>query len=1404
MKLINILKRNFILPLTLLLIFASLIATLINIFYNSKYSRKDFLQKVKKGKDKSVSFILTLIQELLYERFQLVFDYLIIAREVLDKYHLNFDPQELKNMEYFTNYMVNLISLYASEKFEDLEENKMIWFINNETTDENFFHGIEFDNIFENQKKKYLQLKYLYLFSKLIPILKGFYNNFKGKESFCIDSFYMMNRKTELFIMYPIKEYSTYKQIYDFDTFTKNNRNCKNKDRNVPNYFYIFCRESFVNIENIYKKNPNRRMFITYPYQNMNKNEQNSINVVGICYIFNFTNNNDIIENDLYKKTLNDEIVVCADVVINSYIDILDEFQNQLFGYFYIIITNKEYPMYFPGMNDDPYFNDITRFEYNFSYFTFSILNVTNFNSITLPKLIKEYNPDTDIYIPNRNEIETDENNSYYTVKMEKDENTFQKGEEVYRYYIYPLFYDNYHLNSDINKLNEKNKEHVLSIIYVVNDKNMSEQFISLYPYIKFLSILYCFTFLVIGTIILNCAYYGIFIISNNITKPIKDIKTRLKAGLSKKNIYLKGLKDENEFTYEGININKLISLGLIGKKTKILNKKMEQDNNDEINMDFDRNSNDLFGRYILGNENLLKGNNTNAEDDEVEENQKFLNTDENIINEEEEEDEEDDEADDDTDDIPLVKNSEINNQFNLLLDLKKVILFMRGPQVNFKGTNIIKFISCDKVFNEIKNKLGENVCLSNMGNLENLKKRYDKSIIFLTKSLDLDKDNQYLVTKDILSIVDNIFETDKFKMRGFEDNKIKDIKDNFNSINAKPTLKEDSLKESIHNKNDIDSNINNIEFIRFMKLFYAYKMYFSNVKKIEKILNKTLHMTKTKDNNGEENFEKSDIYKYIKSILLYFNDYFISNSVHIHKKYKSAIYICLQRLIESKDITRKKEKIIYCYTELFAYYISYLKIKIKRTINEINENNNENDFSPIGKEHKEYEKLKQLKTNRKANNEKCFNKIVNIANKLKEYIKKMNSKIDSKQTNLSISDGEKNKYKEFLNELKTVDQKSYNIQFNIFLIEQRYNYLFAKFSKLCGDYAMAITYYLKVNDERRLISNGLLYIKANKKILNIINFAINNSQFLSIQEKDDKIMREILEKCNKELEQRKKNNYKDLIIILDKNYSSNDSEKVYRLQIQQYKAIKIIFENFMSLNDRFALYIFGNVDNYENKDKDNEDVYINYIKNNSIKKLISLTYKNNKNYSFINGIIDKFHDDIINNYNNQTKIRQMYLNLSRDELNKSSYNLENSFLKNKTKNKYNNSDIYKMKIKYTINAIFKVINDFNIHDEERKKYIILISESFKNEQTNETNYNVKDLFKDINDGYKIKIERLFIIGTLLEEQNKFNLISNELLNYGIKNEYLEFENIQEMNKKFLTLGTLPRKYEYQNEKLNK
>ena len=1395
MKLINILKKNFVLPLILCFVICVAFALFISIYYSADYSEDNFQYHIRKGKDQSISLVLTLAQELIYNRFQTIFDYLITSREVLEKYH-SIEPTTDK--EYYKSYLVSLSDLVVREENMETEENRLIWFISKEANSIDSLLGEANKN-----SKRYIQLKYLFVFSKILPFFKGFYNNFKGKKEFSIKSFYIMNRKTELFVLYPVNKHSYYREIYDYNK-EQNTKNCRNKDRLIPSDYYIFCSEPFINIEEIYRKNPNRRMFLSYPYQSMvEENESDSDRyIVSACYIFNFTNNSDIVENDIYKKTLNDEIIVCADIFVSSYFQIFDNFQKELYGYFYLSITQKKYPMYYPGMTEDPFFSDITRFEYNYSYFTFSILNVTNFNTITLPKLIKEYNPDTDINIPQANKYDIRDEKHYYTVKMNNSENTFQKGENIFNYFIYPIFFDNYNLNSDNNnnmKKENKNKEHILSLIYIMNENDINGPLDALSPYVKFLSILYCLIFILIGFIIMMCASYGVFIISSNIIKPINDIKSRLQAGLMKKSNILKGDKNKNEFTYQGININKLISLGLIGKKNMLLNKKSIQDNNENMNIEFDRNSNDIFGRYILGNENLLNGNDEEeklgdgfegADKLYNENNEDFLN---NEFGNEEDEDSDDD------DEIFLVKNSEINNQFNLLLDLKKINIFMKGPLVNSKDSNIFKFISCDKVFNEIKSKLGDNICLSNIGNLENINKRYDKSVLFLAKSLGLEDDklNENKSIKnfnDIHQEIENIFEKeDNIRVKGI-DNFNKALKEN-HSLNFRKTIvKENSYKENEINKDDIYSNINNIEFIRFMKLFFAFKMYFSNVKKIEKILNKTLHMTSVK-NHIDENMKKSYTYIYVKSILFYFKDYFISNSIHIHKKYKTAIYVCLQRLIESKDITRKKEKIIYCYSELFSYYISYLKLKIKRAINELMENNDENETSSSSFGKKEYDKLK---SNKISSNEKTFKKVVNIAKNVKEYINKMNSKFRGNHG--VISEGEKNKYKDFLNELKNVNQKNYNIQFNIFLIEQRYYYLFAKFSKLCGDYAMAINYYLKVVNEERLISNGILNIKANNKIRNIINFANNNPQFLSIQEKDERILREILFKCNKQLDFKKTNN-KDIIVILDRNYDIFDDEKKYRIQMQQYKTLTMIFENFLSLKDRFAYYTFGNENDDENINRENEDVYMDYIKNNSIKKLISLTYKNNKNYSFIKGIIDKFHDDIINYLGNQ----KIYLGLNKDDQNKSSFN-ENSLLKIKTNNQTN--DAHKMKIKCTINTIFKVFNDiiaFN-NDDDRKKYVILITESFQNEQNNNelTRGNIKNLFKDLNDCYKANVEKLFIIGTSLEEQNKYKLIGPELLNYGIRNEYLEFENIQELNKKLLTLGSFPRKYEYPNEQLNK
>jgi hypothetical protein len=72
--------------------------------------------------------------------------------------------------------------------------------------------------------------------------------------------------------------------------------------------------------------------------------------------------------------------------------------------------------------------------------------------------------------------------------------------------------------------------------------------------------------------------------------------------------------------------------------------------------------------------------------------------------------------------------------------------------------------------------------------------------------------------------------------------------------------------------------------------------------------------MTKTKGD------EESYVYNYVKASLVFFNDYFNLDIPQVHKNYKNAILICLKKLIESKIVKKKKEKILYCYIELFHY----------------------------------------------------------------------------------------------------------------------------------------------------------------------------------------------------------------------------------------------------------------------------------------------------------------------------------------------------------------------------------------------------------------------------------------------------------------------------------------------------
>ena len=1344
MKLLSFFKLTYLLPSSIYVVISIIIAFLCLITFLKDYINDKHIDEVSNLNCKNDWVLISSIHELLYHRIQNVFDYLISSKLYLDKFHSEMlnsaEPFPNINLEeYFKKYLINLKTYYTGENpSENLDQ---MAYNNN---DGEPINKINFDEI---SSKESMQIKYIYLYSRLIPLFKSFYKNFENKQGFSIDSFYIMNRKTETFGLYPIKKYDNYEQIFNFYNEIKNPNNCRNKNRKIPNYFYSFCREAFKNIENTYKHNHNRTMFITYPYNSLFQNESQKDNVISICHIFNFTMADKEDFDDYYLLFVNDEIVICADIIINNYYTLLMNFEDQLEGFFYITKTNSRFPLFFPRMNDDPYPNDITRFVFNFSYSDFDATNVVNFNMYILPKLIKEYN-DTDLILNNELSNENNKDNNILIYSVNNTENLLKKGDLEYKYFIYPIFFNN-----------DEIKEHVLSIIYVVDKNRYKNQLNSLSSKLNPLIYLGLIMMIGFGIIIILILHYIIYVFSMNITKPIK-IKLKQNAIINKKKI--------NKYSYQGIDMNNLVSLGLILKKAKKHKVKSEQDEDPSIN-DFDRNSNDIFGRYIYGNENLLKKNKEKENEQENKEDNE--NDNKNNIDENESDDEEQ---------IPLLIDSQFNDKVNLLYELNKVRSFMRGEQVHLKGSNITKFISCQSILKEMKDKLGENICLSNVGNLENLNNKYDKAIIFFSKSLNLENTSEEIHSEEILKIVDKFFDKEQ------KPHIVKELSSSLlvNMNKSKPKKEEKGKKKKALKEEVFDENndLDDIQFHRFIKLFYAYNMYFSNVKTIENILNKTLHMSKTK--KGEESY----IYHYVKSVLVFFTDYFNMDITKVHKNYKNAILICLQRLIESKTITKKKEKILYCYVELFHYYIAYLKIFIKRMINHINEYNDEDETDNKNK-------LKTVK-NMQNKHIKKFKQVVKIARKSADFILKMKTKIGISKK--GISEGEKNKYKEFLNELQKIEEKNHNIEFNIYLIEQKYDYYFAKFSKLCGDYSTALNYYLKVIDDQRLISNGILCLKANKKICNIINYARYNSRVLAIHEKDEKKIQEIYEKCKKQIKELQKVDYKDLIIIFDKSYKNKDIEKVYRLHIQQYKAITNIIDNYISTNDRFCLYTYGN-ENFNFEEEEDEDIYINYIRNNSIKKLIGLCYKNNDNNGFINGIIEGFHENVINEYEQQSKMKQMYLNTEQSK--NFSLNGEN---KDKNKN-LNDYFIYKMKLKSSINIIFKVINEANIIEEQRKKYVIFITESFKDELNaeNKEKFNVKELFKEINYISKSKIEKLYIIGSLLDETNLFNEISYELSNHGIKNEYIEFENISELNKKFQSIGTLPRKYEYFNEKLN-
>ena len=96
------------------------------------------------------------------------------------------------------------------------------------------------------------------------------------------------------------------------------------------------------------------------------------------------------------------------------------------------------------------------------------------------------------------------------------------------------------------------------------------------------------------------------------------------------------------------------------------------------------------------------------------------------------------------------------------------------------------------------------------------------------------------------------------------------------------------------------------------------------------------------------------------------------------------------------------------------------------------------------------------------------------------------------KKFNKNIQDN----YRDYLYNIKQTNNISCNIKLNYVLLLQKFNYLNAKLLKFREDYSNAITYYLKVTDNKHLIIDAILYNKSNQKIIEILSKAKEHNEF--------------------------------------------------------------------------------------------------------------------------------------------------------------------------------------------------------------------------------------------------------------------------------------------------------------------
>ena len=1204
-----------------------------------------------------------------------ILHYQKIANKLLESEEI----PELDN--YFLKCLLTLdpdICYYGKE----LISRMAFWLLDDETIDENL----------DEKEDAKLQL---IAYSNIIPNVNSIYESSQPN----VFAYFFYFEKTELYISFPILD-GCYQYYIYFMTYPYYEEEGCFDDNGYPHQvFRLKCEKYFINI----------MKSKTNSFDNNYLSQNKSIFISNFYTVKEYSSI--IYERELTMCIEFDDPITrgkgyaCVDAFYTDIIKFLENLNLKVDGYFFVSNIGFSNLFYFPQGTSTP--KTSTEQIYQFS------------NSYKLHE--KTYFRDNIEKLLSSNYIEYISENIYDEVFVNGKNSSKQlldiNGIE-FKYSIYPIV---------LNNLNGK-KEHVMSLVYIYNDQLYLDDFEKINSSKILIIILEFLIFIVFGYGLLYIIYLSFKSLSKHIVIPIKNVNYMLKGiNIGGKNRlkfldFLQKKYDENLVKLEKVYLS------------EIKNNKKEIDNfnesyNDSININSYDNGHVINDKLITelrkqvedskyGKININKISDANKKYDElsnyIEKELNFYDYDEQLL---------------------LYRPFEIQNLVKSIMDLKEVMIFTSKDR---EGKNIINYSYSEQVFKHFKNKDGEVICESNIGNLQSQLLKFDKGIYHLAISL---QDNQLkkFLNKNL---------SDEFDQNNSLLNKISNYFNKTKKIVKNNVLvdKQINISKSNFSQKKIGILINT----RYGKLINAYYKFFKNLQKSRKI--------------SDENI----------------NEQFMNTSFHTIDYYHKIIIQYIYLSYVKNDLIKIGESII--------DYIEFLiKFKFKTLSEDKNFLKIHNRTNPTFKEKQEFKK-------------KIFDKIISWFNLFDNYISyvKANSSLDDPKSIIDVYSHSLNSENfEFNLESQTTFMFKVNIQKNNFLKGKfclcckNYNdalFYFISAAKkdsividgLIKKRSLKHIYKLLTKMKKKFEQLGLKNFFLDKELnkINKENTKIYNKKMRigrkgtkrTEKDKDENIitfgkeLEQINEDILQDISEYNTKQEKDIIILIDFNIYNKKEENLLtkRNIIDTFvEETLIILNNYLSLSDRLGVMI-----------------YFNEYK--IICPLINLNQIDTE--SFSNDLIN-YKNSIINEKN---KTRDFNMNINELTEKEEFYFALNNDSENSHEDSFEISEKDEEKNYEKIKGLLKTINyivDYSKMKEgvNKKKYIIIFSDII-NIQIFEDSQ-LKIIFENLKgDKYII----LILIGKnkklhIKNEQTNKNIEELILSKFGEKSEIIDFDNMNKI-----------------------